>query len=85
MTETEGPNIALLERLAGITGGRSFVAADADALREIFQTISELKKSLIRTTIRTRYDEHFAPWAGLAFVLLLLDRLLVSGPLRRLP
>ena len=32
LTEVEGPNIPLLERLARITGGRAFVATDADAL-----------------------------------------------------
>ncbi len=85
MAEVEGPNIPLLERLASITGGRSFVATDADALDEVFQTISTLEKSPIKSTIRTRYDEHFAPWAGLALVLLVLDRLLAGGPLNRLP
>ena len=44
MTEVEGPNLPLLERLAAITGGRSFVATDADALEEVFQTISALEK-----------------------------------------
>jgi Ca-activated chloride channel family protein len=81
----QGPNFALLERLATITGGRSFVAADASALDEVFRTISTLEKSTIRSEIRTRYDEHYAPWAGLALALLILDRLVVSGPLRRLP
>ena len=85
MAEVEGPNIPLLERLASITGGRSFVATDADALDEVFQTISTLEKSPIKSTIRTRYDEHFAAWAGLALALLLIDRLLVGGPLGRLP
>jgi Ca-activated chloride channel homolog len=85
IAEVEGPNVALLERLATITGGRSFVAADACALSEIFQTISTLEKSTIQSEIRTRYDEHYAPWAGLALALLILDRLLVLGPLRRLP
>jgi len=85
MAEVEGPNIALLERLATITGGRSFAAAAAHALSEVFQTISTLEKSKIRSEIRTRYNEHYAPWAGLALALLILDRLLVTGPLRRLP
>jgi len=85
ITEVEGPNIPLLERLASITGGRSFVATDADALEEVFQTINSLEKSPIKSTIRTRYDEHFAPWACLALALLLIDRLLVAGPLSRLP
>ena len=85
MAEVEGPNIPLLERLASITGGRSFVATDADALDEVFQTISALEKSPIKSTVRTRYDEHFAPWAALALGLLLIDRWVAGGPLNRLP
>jgi Ca-activated chloride channel family protein len=85
IAEVEGPNIPLLERLAKITGGRSFVATDADALEEVFRTINALEKSLIKSEIRTRYDEHFAAWAAVAVGLLALDRLLVSGRLRRIP
>lgn len=85
MAEVEGPNIPLLERLAAITGGRSFIATDADAMEGIFRTIDELEKSPVQGEIRTRYDERFAPWAALAAVLLVIDRLLVSGLLRRVP
>ncbi len=85
MAEVEGPNIPLLEHLASVTGGRSFVATDADALEEVFQTISALEKSPFKSTIHTRYNEHFAPWAGLALVLLLMDRFLVGSVLGRLP
>ena len=35
--EIEGPNVPLLEKLAELTGGRSFVATDADALDRCFQ------------------------------------------------
>jgi Ca-activated chloride channel family protein len=85
VTEVQGPNIPLLERLAKITGGRSFVAADADALGEVFKTIDALEKSEVRSEIRTRYNEHFARWAILALGFLCVDRLLVSGKLRKLP
>jgi Ca-activated chloride channel family protein len=85
MAEVEGPNIPLLERLAAITGGRSFVATDADAMEGVFRTIDELEKSPVQGEIRTRYDEKFAPWAALAAALLAIDRLLVGGWLRRLP
>jgi hypothetical protein len=54
-------------------------------MEEVFRTISTLEKSPIKSTIRTRYDEHFAPSAGLALALLLIDRFLVGGPLSRLP
>jgi Ca-activated chloride channel homolog len=83
--EGTGPNLALLERLAQITGGRSFAASDTDALAEIFLTIDKLEKSPVRGQILTRYDAHYAAWAGLALGLLILDRLLVLGRLRRLP
>jgi Ca-activated chloride channel family protein len=81
----EGPNIPLLERLAQLTGGRPFVATNADALERVFETINALEKSPVRGQILTRYDEHYAPWAGAALALLLLDRMLSLGRLRRLP
>jgi Ca-activated chloride channel homolog len=85
MRDVAGPNLPLLERLAQLTGGRSFAATDVDTLAEVFRTIDELEKSPVRGQILTRYDEHYAPWAGLALGLLILDRLLSLGRLRRLP
>ena len=85
VAETQGPNLPLLQSLADVTWGRSFVATDADALREVFETINRLEKSQIQNEIRTRYDERFLPWAVAAVGLLSLDRLLTSGRLRRLP
>jgi Ca-activated chloride channel homolog len=83
--DIEGPNLPLLEKLAALTGGRSFAATDADALKEVFQTIDALEKSPVRGQILTRYDEHYAVWAGLALALLLFERFLRQGKLRRLP
>jgi Ca-activated chloride channel family protein len=83
--EVEGPNVPLLEKLAQLTGGRSFVATDADALGEIFRTIDALEKSPVRGQILTRYDEHFAIYASLALTLLLVERFLRQGKLARLP
>jgi Ca-activated chloride channel family protein len=83
--EAEGPNIPLLEQLAELTGGRSFVATDADALSEVFRTIDTLEKSPVRGQILTRYNEHFAVYAGVALTLLLVERFLRQGRLARLP
>jgi Ca-activated chloride channel family protein len=83
--ESEGPNLAMLRRLAEITGGRAFAATDADALREVFEAINALEKSTIRGEIKTRYDERYAPWAAASLALLVFDRLLSNGRLRRLP
>ncbi len=83
--EIEGPNVPLLEKLAELTGGRSFVATDADALNDVFRTIDSLEKSPIRGRILTRYDEDFAVYASLALTLLLVERFLRLGKLGRLP
>ena len=53
--------------------------------REIFEAIDSLEKSTVRGEIKTRYDERYAPWAAAALVLLVFDRLLSNGRLRRLP
>ena len=42
-----GPNLPLLEKLAELTAGRSFVATDTDTLREIFRTIDALERSRV--------------------------------------
>ncbi|MFI5458548.1 MAG: VWA domain-containing protein [Isosphaerales bacterium] len=83
--EVEGPNLPLLERLAQLSGGRSFAATDADALDEVFHTIDTLEKSPVRGRILTRYDERYLPWALSTLALLILERFLSLGRLRRLP
>jgi Ca-activated chloride channel family protein len=85
VAEVEGPDLAALERLARIGGGRSFAATDTAALGRVFQTIDALEKSPVRGAVRTRYREEYAPWVGLALTCLVLDRLLSAGRLRRLP
>jgi Ca-activated chloride channel homolog len=85
MTEVTGPNLELLENLARTTGGISRLAVDAESLAGIFREIDRLEKSEVRGQTLTRYDEHYARWAGLALALLIVDRLLAQGRLRRLP
>jgi Ca-activated chloride channel family protein len=84
-TEVEGPDLDLLRRLAAAGGGRSFVADDAGALGQVFADIDALEKSPVRGETWPRYREGYARWAAAAFGLLVLDRLLAAGPLRRLP
>lgn len=85
LSEVVGPNLELLESLARTTGGISRLAVDADALDGVFREIDRLEKSEVRGQVLTRYDEHYAAWAGLALGLLVVDRLLAQGRLRRLP
>jgi Ca-activated chloride channel family protein len=85
VSEVDGPDLALLDRLARLGGGRSFIAADAEALARVFETIDALEKSPVQGEVRTRYREEYAPWVGLALTCLVLDRFLSAGRLRRLP
>ena len=52
-------------------GGRSFVAADAAVLDEVFREIDRLETSPVTGTIRTRYEEHFPPLCFTALASLL--------------
>jgi Ca-activated chloride channel family protein len=83
--EVDGPDRALLERLARIGGGRPFAATDASALAKVFREIDALEKSPVQDHVTIRYREDFARWLVLALTCLVLDRLLSSGRLRRLP
>ena len=74
-----------LARLAELTGGRSFSATNVDALDKVFERIDALEKSPVRGKILTRYEEHYGLCAGFAVVMLVLDRMLAMGRLRRLP
>lgn len=84
-TEVDAPDFALLDRVARTTGGRAFAADDSAALGQVFAEIDRLEKSPVRGEVRTRYRERYALWAAAALGLILLDRLLAAGPLRRLP
>jgi Ca-activated chloride channel family protein len=85
MADGSGPNFALLDRLAELTGGRSFSATNVDALDKVFERIDALEKSPVRGTTVTRYEEHYWRCAGFALAMLVLDRMLAMGRLRRLP
>lgn len=84
-TEADGPDLALLDLVAKAGAGRSFVAADAGAMDQVFATIDALEKSPVRGEVRTRYREEFGAWAAAALILLCLDCWLAAGRFRRLP
>jgi Ca-activated chloride channel homolog len=83
--DQEGPDLALLARLAELGGGQAFVASDADALEQVFARIDVLEKSPVAGTVRTLYRERYAPWAATALGLLAVDLVLTAGRFRRLP
>ena len=83
--EVEGPDLELLAEIAKAGGGKPFEATDAEALDRVFAAIDVLERSPVRGEVRTRYDERFPPWAAAALGLILVDRVLAAGRLRRLP
>lgn len=80
-----GPDLERLASLAALGGGRSFTATDAGELEAVFAALDSLEKSNVVGTIHTQYREGYPWWVAAAVLLLLLDRLLEAGPLRRLP
>ncbi len=85
VADVEGPDHELLAKLAELGGGKPFFATNAQALDDVFTEIDALEKSPVRGEVRTRYREEFVPWAVWALGLVLFDRLLAAGWLRRLP
>jgi len=83
--QPSGVDEGLLGTIAEATGGRFFMASDADALRQIYATIDELETTEIETSELTRYEEEFAPFAVWALALLVLEAALRTLVYRRLP
>ena len=83
--EVPGPNVALLDDLARRGGGRMFTATEPGGLEAVFQAIDLLEKSPVQGTIRTRYHEWYPIPIAAAMTLLVLDRWISRGRLRRLP
>lgn len=75
----------LLQEIAEKTDGRYFRATDAEGLEEIFATIDKLEKTEVESRIRVLYSELFPLTLIPAVVLLLLERLLGTTRLRRIP
>jgi len=65
-------NPELLAEIARRTGGSSFRARDAKALRDVFGEIDSLETTEFTSTRLERYRERFDPWAMAALVLLLV-------------
>ncbi len=75
----------MLQTVAEKTGGRYFRATDKAALRAIYQEIGELEKTEIETRVYTDYEERYPVFLWPAFGLLMLEILLSTTLLRRLP
>jgi Ca-activated chloride channel family protein len=76
---------ALLQKIAGQTGGEYFRATDSDSLRQIFDRIDRLEKSEIRLSTYRRYRDLFPPFLAAAAALLAAGALLWGAGLRVAP
>jgi len=75
----------VLQKMAGITGGRYFRATDEKKLRDIYAEISEMEQTKIEVHEYTKYEELFVNYAGVGFLLLLLELFLANTLLRKIP
>lgn len=80
-----GVDMETLQAMAQETGGRAWVAGDADALRDAYAEIDRLEKTRMDSVEYTDYEERFTPLALGAMLALGLDALLVATLLRRSP
>lgn len=80
-----GLDEATLRTVAEVSGGRYFVAADGDALRNVYREIDRLEKTEIETLELAQHDEAFLPYALAAGLLLLAEIVLSNTWLRRAP
>ncbi len=74
-----------MKSMADATGGRFYMAEDADSLRDIYARIDTMEKSRIESVRYMDYRELFTPlaYAGLGF--LFLEILLANTWFRRIP
>lgn len=73
----------MLQGLAQATGGAYFRAEDEQALLQIYEQIDQLEKTEITTDSYTEYDDRFRWLVAPSIALLLLEILLLLGPLRK--
>ena len=75
----------VLTQISEATGGRYFRATDFKSLEETYQQIDEMEKTKIELDQYTRYEELFPPVLLAALLCLLLEALLSTTRLGRLP
>ncbi len=78
-------DLALLKRIADLTGGTMFQATNPEALQEIFMTIDGLETARYETTVSTWYRERMVWFALPALLLFLMEGILAATWLRRVP
>lgn len=76
---------ATLRTIAELSGGKYYRAADPDTLRKIYEEIRQLEKSKFETNEYRRYQEMAGRFLWPGLLLLVLQTLLASTWLRKVP
>lgn len=76
---------ALLQKIAGETGGQYFRARDKDGLKNIYNQIDQLEKSKVEITEFKKVEERYLPFMLAAIGFLFLELLLGFTVMRRFP
>lgn len=66
-------DLETLEKISNITGGKSFYAADENALAEVLQEIQKLEKTEIETSAKVIYKELYWKYLAIGVFLFLLS------------
>jgi Ca-activated chloride channel family protein len=74
-----------LVSIAEATGGRYFRATGSEKLKEIYDLIDKMERTVIKTRVYASFDEKFYPWLWGGFILLMLEHLLQHTRFRRIP
>lgn len=82
-----GPGVdeQTLSQMAESTGGRYWLADDADALRDIYAEIDALERTEVERSSATNTDERFHAFAAAALLAVVIEAALRALVLRRLP
>ncbi|MBU0971811.1 MAG: VWA domain-containing protein, partial [Proteobacteria bacterium] len=78
-------DMAALEEISRLTGGQSFLASDAEALKLIYDEIDRMEPTTYKVTRHTVYSEKAGIFILTALVFFLLNLILSFPLLRRLP
>lgn len=76
---------ATLRNIASITGGKYFRATDNNVLKQVFDEIDTLEKTVLDVRNFSHTEENYMMWAWIAFALLALELLLRFTVLRTIP
>ncbi len=76
---------ATLQKIASITGGSYYRATSTGKLKEVYHEIDKLEKTKMKVTSYSKREEAFSPFALILVVVLLLECLLRSTVLKKIP